>query len=79
MINNEAVKKIVSDVLGVPIDTITENSSPDNIEKWDSMSHINLVMAIEAKFNVSLTPEDTMDMLSLKLIVIILNEKLENK
>ncbi len=43
------------------------------------MSHINLVMAIEAKFNVSLTPEDTMDMLSLKLIVIILNEKLENK
>jgi len=75
MIDNKLLKKVVSDVLGVPVSAITDESSPGNIEKWDSMSHINLVMAIEAEFDVSLTPEDTMDMLSVKLIRIILNDK----
>ena len=71
------LKQVVSDILEVNIDDINENSSPDNIEKWDSLSHIKLVMAIEAEFNVKLTPEDMMDMLSVKLIKMILAEKLE--
>ena len=71
------LKQVVSDILEVDIDDINENSSPDNIEKWDSLSHIKLVMAIEVEFNVKLTPDDMMDMLSVKLIKIILTEKLE--
>jgi acyl carrier protein len=71
------LKQVVSDILEVDIDDINENSSPDNIEKWDSLSHIKLVMAIEAEFNVKLTPDDMMDMLSVKLIKMILAEKLE--
>ena len=71
------LKQVVSDILEVDIDDINENSSPDNIEKWDSLSHIKLVMAIEVEFNVKLTPDDMMDMLSVKLIKMILTEKLE--
>ena len=71
------LKQVVSDILEVDIDDINENSSPDNIEQWDSLSHIKLVMAIEAEFNVKLTPDDMMDMLSVKLIKMILAEKLE--
>lgn len=71
------LKQVVSDILEVNIDDINENSSPDNIEKWDSLSHIKLVMAIEVEFNVKLTPDDMMDMLSVKLIKMILAEKLE--
>ena len=71
------LKQVVSDILEVDIDDINENSSPDNIEKWDSLSHIKLVMAIEVEFNVKLTPGDMMDMLSVKLIKMILAEKLE--
>ena len=71
------LKQVVSDILEVDIDDINENSSPDNIEKWDSLSHIRLVMAIEVEFNVKLTPDDMMDMLSVKLIKMILAERLE--
>ena len=71
------LKQVVSDILEVDIDDINENSSPDNIEKWDSLSHIKLVMAIEVEFNVKLTPDDMMDMLTVKLIKMILAEKLE--
>jgi len=61
----------------VDINDINENSSPDNMEKWDSLTHIKLVIAIESEFNITLTPEDTMEMMSVKLISLILKEKLE--
>ncbi len=77
MIGFNKLKQVVSDILEVDIDDINENSSSDNIEQWDSLSHIKLVMAIEAEFNVKLTPDDMMDMLSVKLIKMILVEKLE--
>ena len=72
------LNKVISNVLGVSIDEINDNSSPDSIDKWDSLSHLNLVMAIEAEFDVELTPEDSMDMLSVKLIRMILSDVLNN-
>ena len=78
MIDDMKLKKVISNVLGVSIDTINDNSSPDSIDKWDSLSHLNLVMAIEAEFDVELTPEDSMDMLSVKLIRMILLDTLNN-
>jgi len=77
MVDFNKLRQVVSDMLEVDIDDINENSSPDNIEQWDSLSHIKLIMAIEAEFNVKLTPDDVMDMLSVKLIKMILAEKLE--
>ncbi|MBT5399873.1 acyl carrier protein [bacterium] len=77
MINIEKLHRVISDVLGVPVEHISDESSPDNIDKWDSLTHINLIIAIESEFNISLTPEDTMDMLSVKLIRIILESKVE--
>jgi len=75
MINFEKLYGVISDVLGIPVEHINDESSPDNIDKWDSLTHINLIIAIESEFGVSLTPEDTMDMLSVKLIRIILESK----
>jgi len=68
MIDFEKLKQVVSDILAVDI---------DNIDQWDSLSHIRLVMAIEMEFKVKLTPDDMMDMLSVKLIKMILEEKID--
>jgi acyl carrier protein len=78
MIDDMKLKKVISNVLGVSIEAINDNSSPDSIDKWDSLSHLNLVMAIEAEFDVELTPEDSMDMLSVKLIRMILEDVLKD-
>ena len=32
------------------------------LSAWDSLNHLNLVMAIEEEFKVSLSPDDTLDM-----------------
>ena len=71
----DRLHRVVSDVFGVPVDQVSHQSSPDTLAQWNSLSHINLVLALEAEFGLSLTPEDSMDMLSVRLIRTILAEK----
>ena len=54
----EQVRSVASDIFGVPPEKITAESSPETIENWDSMQHLNLVLAVEEKFGVQLEPED---------------------
>jgi acyl carrier protein len=54
----EQVRNVASDIFGIPANKITAESSPETIENWDSMQHLNLVLAIEEKFGVQLEPED---------------------
>ena len=71
----DRIYRVISDVMGIPVEEIDDNSSPDSIDAWESLSHINLVLALEAEFSVSLAPEDVMEMQSVGLIRTILGEK----
>jgi acyl carrier protein len=67
--------KVASDVFGVPLSTLTPSSSPDDVEQWDSLTHLTLAVALESEFQVSLTDDDVMEMQSLSLIEAILIER----
>jgi len=54
----EQVRNIASDIFGIPVDQVTAESSPQTIENWDSMQHLNLVLVVEEKFGVQFEPED---------------------
>jgi len=71
---DDRIYRIVSDVFGAPTDTIDDDSSPDSISTWDSISHIHLILALESEFGVELSPEDSMEMLSVRLIRMILED-----
>lgn len=62
-------------VLGIAEAQISDETSPDTVATWDSVTHLNLVMAIEEAFGVAFTPEETMDMISVRLIRLLLEEK----
>ena len=64
----------VAAVLGVPPTTLGDESSPETIKTWDSLNHLQLVMALEAAFSISLTPEDVVDMRNLGLVRTILRD-----
>lgn len=68
------VFKVVSQVMNVPVGEIAEESSPDTIETWDSLQHINLVLALEEEFGASLTDQQIVDMLNVGLIVLSIKE-----
>ncbi len=74
---NENINKllgIVAKVLEVQPGSINKDSSVDNIDAWDSLKHMNLVIAIEQEFGVSISEEDAMEMSSVELIAITLKE-----
>lgn len=73
-INERELKQVLADVFGVAVNMIDETSSVDTIETWDSLKHLNLVLALEGKFNVSLTEEQTVQILSYPLIKVVLEE-----
>ena len=73
----EQVRNIASDIFGIPVEKITAESSPETIENWDSMQHLNLVLAIEEKFGVQLDPEDIEQMKNIGAVATLV-EKLQS-
>ena len=56
------VEDVVCSVFGVERETVDESSSPESVEGWDSMGHVNLIAALEQRFNVSIDIDDVMQM-----------------
>jgi acyl carrier protein len=73
----EQVRNVASDIFGIPADRITAESSPETIENWDSIQHLNLVLAIEEKFGVQLDPEDIEKMKNIRAVAALV-EKLQS-
>jgi acyl carrier protein len=73
----EQVRNVASDIFGIPADTITAESSPETIENWDSMQHLNLVLAVEETFGVQLEPEDIEQMKNIGAVAALV-EKLQS-
>jgi acyl carrier protein len=71
----ERVRKIVAGVFGLPLGQVRAESSPDNIETWDSLQHLNLVLALEQEFRTQFKPEEIEQLLSVELIAALLEEK----
>lgn len=48
---------------------INEQTSPEDIEDWDSLSQITLVAAIEKRFNIKFSLEDMLSLKNVKDII----------
>lgn len=74
MLNEHRLKKVLATMLNVDPATIHEDSSMDNLPNWDSLRHMNLVLALEEEFAVTIPDEDAGNITSYKLIKLILND-----
>lgn len=72
------MQAIASDLFGVPVGKVTAESSPETIETWDSMQHLNLVLAIEEKFGLQLSPEEIEEMRSVGTVAALVEKKLQS-
>lgn len=71
------IKDILATVLEIDSSIINEDSSPDTIEAWDSLKHINLILAFENEFDIEFEDEDIVNMLSLSSIITTIKNKLD--
>jgi acyl carrier protein len=74
---NQKVKilEVMSSVFEVELTSLNEESSIDNIENWDSIRHLNLILALEEEFNITIPDEEVGDLVNYKLIELIVNEQ----
>lgn len=75
----EEVLRLAADLFQVPPDKLGRATSPDTLDGWDSVQHLNLVMAIEAQFSVVFEPEEIAAMKDLGAVARILESKLSPK
>jgi acyl carrier protein len=73
----DRVSALVADVFQLSIDDVRPETSADSIEAWDSLQHLNLVLALEQEFGIQFTPEEIEQLLSVELISGLVVEKLE--
>ncbi len=42
--------------------TITKNTSPDEIDDWDSFNHVKLILSLEETFDIKFDVEEVMEL-----------------
>lgn len=58
----ETLNEIFIDVMDLDSDfKLSEDMTADDIEEWDSLSHIQLMVAIEKKFGIKFTAKEVLD------------------
>jgi acyl carrier protein len=53
----EEVRQTVAEVFAVDSESVTPDTSADTLPAWDSMGHLNLILATEQKFGVTFDPD----------------------
>ena len=62
--------------MSIEQDKIKPSTSTENTKKWDSLAHMNLIMAFQQEFKIEFTENEINEMLNYKIIErIILSKK----
>jgi acyl carrier protein len=71
----DRVRGIAADVLQLDPASVTPDSSPQSVETWDSVQHLNLVLALEEQFGIQFGPEEMDSMKSIGAIADLVGRK----
>lgn len=73
--NRTKLNEIVATLLELDASSINDDSSPENIEHWDSLNHLNICVAVEQEFGVTLTTDEMVLIRNVGDLVKMLNSK----
>jgi acyl carrier protein len=79
MVDEELLKTVIASSLNIDRSIIDPNSGMENLTVWDSLHHINLVLALEEEFHVSFSDDDVAKITSYSLIKKALEDLLKLK
>lgn len=65
----EKIIEIMSEVFEVPVSQFPAEIKQENIDNWDSLRHLNLIVELEDVFDKSFEPEEISEMISMDKII----------
>ena len=72
--NESRLKQVLANVFDEESESINDKSSMDTIENWDSLKHLNLILALEEEFEVSFDEDESIIIISYPLIKTVLKD-----
>jgi acyl carrier protein len=62
LIERERLDSLLRQVLRLPAEEITDELTMDDVGRWDSLTHMELIAAIEDEFGIELSGDDIVEM-----------------
>jgi len=72
----DQVRQIAADVFDLSVEHIAPADGPGTIDKWDSIQHLNLVLAVEQAFGLTFEPEEVDAMTGVQAVAELVEGKL---
>ena len=74
MFDEDHLKSVMAIILQVDEAAIGPDTSMDTLEAWDSIKHMDLILAVEEEFGVSVPDEEAADLTSYPLLRLVVSE-----
>lgn len=65
----EKLREIMAATLEIPADAITRDTTMDDVEEWDSLGHVHIMVALEQTFDLYLDAEEFAELDSVAAIL----------
>ena len=75
----ERIANVMSAVFEISQDQVEDDTSPESIKSWDSLKHMNLVIALEEEFGIEFNNEEILKIPNYKSLVSMLSGKISIK
>jgi len=71
----QKIATVFAEVMNVPTDAINDNTSPETLAEWDSLSHVQLIQALEEAFKISIAPDEGIDLETFTMVLDFVQKK----
>lgn len=69
------VRTIMAAVFRTDVSNITADLNQKNVDFWDSLRHLNLIVELEEQFEVTFEPEEIAEMTTFSNVISYLKQK----
>lgn len=74
-VTEQKMRKVMSQVFKLPEQSIAEDASRENLAQWDSLKHLNLMLALEEALGVEFSDTEIADIDSYQGLLTALRDK----
>ena len=68
----EPLADVIGSVLGVSPESLSDDSTIENVQEWDSLRQLSILLALESAYGITISTDEAVDMNSIAAIKAVL-------
>lgn len=64
----DELRSLIAEVLGIDLAQVRDDLAYGDLPQWDSLHHVELVLALEERLDVEIGPEEIVELSNVELI-----------